>query len=145
MKNFLINNCVAADKIFPLSDLDPQGIKDALTPRAYPRIVLSTSLAEMAMKIPDVDVVLDSGISRFTSDDEVPSSFDCLASATSIKQREGRAGRAKPGCYCRFVCKELLRDAMDVPMSSCKIPVSSCRFSYVHEDEVTLPDCACLS
>ena len=99
MKTILINLGVAADVIFPLfGDLDPQAIKDALTPRPYPRIILATSLAELAMTIPDVDVVLDSGVGRFTSDDEVPSSFDYLISATSSKQREGRAGRAKRGC-----------------------------------------------
>ena len=107
MKTMLINLGVAADEIFPLfGDLDPQA-KDALTPRPYPRIILATSLAALAMTIPDVDVVLDSGVGRFTSDDEVPSSFDYLISAMSVKQREGRAGRAKAGCYVRFLCKEL--------------------------------------
>jgi HrpA-like RNA helicase len=104
----------------------------------------------MAMTIPDVDVVLDCGIGRFTNDDEVPESFDYLASATSITQREGRAGRAKPGCYLRFLCKAFLRHARDVPLSSdslmrvvalenfhCQIPVSSCRFSYATPDEIS--------
>ena len=96
-------------RFFPLfGDLDPKAIKDALTSRTYSRIILATSLAELAMTIADVDVVLDSGVGRFTSDDEVPSSFDYLISAISGKQREGRAGRAKCGCYVRFLCQERL-------------------------------------
>jgi len=104
MTKLVIDMGVTADEIFPLfSDLDPKKINDALTPLTTSRLVLSTSLAEMAMTIPDVDVVLDCGIGRFTNDNEVPESFDYLASATSITQREGRKGRAKPGCYCRFL------------------------------------------
>ena len=107
LTNMLINLGVATEKIFPLyADLDPQRIKAALEPSRDARLVLATSIAEVAMTIPDVDVVLDTGIGRWTSCDEVPTSFDYLISLTTMKQREGRVGRTKPGCYCRFLCKD---------------------------------------
>ena len=103
----LINLGVVTEKIFPLfADLDPQAIKAAQEPSPDARLVLATSLAELAMTIPDVDVVLDTCIGRWTSSDEIPTSFDYLISETTMKQREGRVGRTKIGCYCRFVCKD---------------------------------------
>ena len=92
--NMLNDLGVATEKIFPLfADLDHQKIKAALEPSRDARLVLATSIAELALTIPDVDVVLDTGIGRWTSCDEVPTSFDYLISPTAMKQREGRAGR----------------------------------------------------
>ena len=105
--DMLLDLKVTQDKIFPLySDLDPKRIKAALTVSPTARLVLATSIAELALTIPDVDVVLDTGVGRWTSSDEVPTSIDYLISPTTIEQREGRAGRTKPGCYCRFLCKD---------------------------------------
>ena len=61
------------------------------------RRVLTTSFAEVAMPIPDVDVVLNTGTGRWTSYDEVPTRFDGVISDATIKQREGRVARTKPG------------------------------------------------
>ena len=107
--DMLISLGVATEKIFPLfSDLDPKRIKAALTASPTARLVLATSIAELALTIPDVDVVLDTGVGRWTSTDEVPTSIDYLISPTTIEQREGRAGRTKSGCYVRFLCQDLV-------------------------------------
>ena len=107
--DMLIALNVTPDKIFPLySDLDPNKIQAAVRPSSTPRLVLATSIAEVAMTIPDVDVVLDTCVGRWTSSDEIPTSFDYSISQTTMQQREGRVGRTKRGFCFRFVCKDRL-------------------------------------
>ena len=61
------------------------------------RRVLTTSFAESALPIPDMDVEPDTGTGGWTSCDEEPTSFVCCSSDATIKQREGRVARTKPG------------------------------------------------
>jgi hypothetical protein len=141
---------VGEEDIFLLyADLPSEKIKMAKKSRTKPRIVLASSLAEVAVTIPDVDVVLNSGISRFIDDDDdIPLKFDYLASAVTNKQREGRAGRTKRGCHVQFIPTDDLRAHSDLPVSANeimrvialeqfheKIPVSSCRFAFLSDDE----------
>jgi HrpA-like RNA helicase len=90
---------VHVDDTFPLhADLELSEITLAVRSRAEARIVLATSLAEVAMTIADVDVVLDSGLSRYiNSDDELKRTYDYASPPTVNQQREGRAGRTKEG------------------------------------------------
>ena len=46
------------------ADLDFDELEEAKVGADYPRIVVSTSLAETSITLPDVDVVIDLGLSR---------------------------------------------------------------------------------
>ena len=65
----------------------------------YPRAVLATSLAETAIILPDVDIVIDLGVSCASTEYyDVLVMSDSLASEATRKQRMCCAGRHKPGC-----------------------------------------------
>ena len=61
------------------------------------RRVVTTSFAEFALPIRDLDVVPETGTGGWPSYDEEPTSFVCCSSDATIKQREGRVARTKPG------------------------------------------------
>ena len=110
---------VAEGDIFILhADLAANVIQEAKTRREKARVVLATSLAEVAMTIPDIDWVLDSGIGRLINEDkDVPIVIDYRISVSSETQREGQAGRAKNGGCLKFRHQQFLRTASDLPVS----------------------------
>ena len=67
------------------------------------RIVLATSIAESALTIDDVRIVVDSGLARvprYEPDLGLTRLETVRASRASVDQRRGRAGRTQPGvCY----------------------------------------------
>jgi ATP-dependent helicase HrpB len=69
------------------------------------KTVLSTSVAETSVTIPDIDLVIDSGLARFNRFDQ-SRGLDRLVtervSRASADQRRGRAGRTKPGLCWRL-------------------------------------------
>jgi HrpA-like RNA helicase len=135
---------VEEEDVFQLhGDLPPAAINAAKRYRTKPRIVLSSSLGEMAVTIPDVDAVLNSGISRFVSDDdEIPLKLDYLASVVTNKQREGRGGCTKAGCLLKhFFLTNGPRPDVDVPMSANEL-MHDIAFEAFHE---MLPATSCSS
>ena len=144
---------VAKGDIFILhADLAANVIEEAKKGREKSCVVLATSLAEVAMTIPDIDWVLDSGIGRLINEDnDVPIVIDYRISVSSETQREGRAGRAKNGGCLKFRHQQCLRTASDLPVSSndmmrvialeqyhAKIPLCNCRLAFLSSEE-TLP------
>ena len=69
------------------------------------KTVLSTSVAESSLTIPDIELVIDSGLARFNRFDQARG-LDRLVtervSQASADQRRGRAGRTKPGTCWRL-------------------------------------------
>ena len=67
--------------------------------------ILSTSIAETSITLPELDHVLDAGLSRTTKKwlVDVETMQTLPAPLSVINQRAGRAGRAKPGCATLFV------------------------------------------
>lgn len=69
------------------------------------KIVVATNVAETSITIPDIDVVLDTGISRNI---RLRNGVEILETGNISKkeaiQRAGRAGRCKPGDY--YLCNE---------------------------------------
>lgn len=69
------------------------------------RVILSSAVAETSITIPDVRIVIDSGLSRVSRYDST-SGMNTLATETesifSAQQRAGRAGRTGPGRCIRM-------------------------------------------
>ena len=66
------------------------------------RLVFATNVAETSITIPDVDVVIDSGLERRVEIDDkegIESLQVGVISQASCLQRAGRCGRTKPGTY----------------------------------------------
>lgn len=79
------------------------------------KTVLATSVAETSLTIPDIELVIDAGLSRFNRFDH-GRGLDRLVtervSQASADQRRGRAGRTKPGfCWRLWPAAERLEAA----------------------------------
>ncbi|RMZ81952.1 hypothetical protein DV737_g2342, partial [Chaetothyriales sp. CBS 132003] len=78
-------------------------------PAGCRRIVLSTNIAETSITLPDVEHVIDSGKirQRFFNEQSGLDTFPARwISKSNRKQREGRAGRVKPGNYYALFTRE---------------------------------------
>ena len=90
-------------QVLVLHSLVPKEEQDlAMAPAlaAHCKIILSTNIAESSITIPDVRVVLDTGLHRGIFYDDkrrMPSLLCTWCSQSSGKQRAGRAGRVAPG------------------------------------------------
>lgn len=92
--------------VLPLyGNLPPEAQQAAIGPVQAGRrkIVLATAIAETSLTIPDVRVVVDSGLARRQSFDSATGMGRLVTtrvSQASANQRRGRAGRVAPGhCY----------------------------------------------
>ena len=84
------------------SELEVEELEVAKRATPHARVILATSMAETAVTIPDVDVVVDLGLSRsIESYHDLLFVEDFAASEASRKQRQGRAGRVKRGASVR--------------------------------------------
>ena len=90
-------------QVLVLHSLVPKEEQDlAMAPAlaGHCKVILSTNIAESSITIPDVRVVLDSGLHRGIFYDDkrrMPSLLCSWCSQSSGKQRAGRAGRVAPG------------------------------------------------
>ena len=65
-----------------------------------PKCVVATTIAQTSLTIPDIDVVVDSGLERGNQyKDGVSGLYTKPTSLAERQQRRGRAGRTKPGYY----------------------------------------------
>lgn len=89
--------------------LDEQ--RRAFEPEARRKLVLATNVAETALTIPGIGVVIDSGLVRQTHYQDGRSFLALTAiAADSAAQRAGRAGRTAPGvCYRMWSAAASLR------------------------------------
>ena len=69
----------------------------------YSRIILASSLAELAVTIPDVDLVVDLGLCKEIGEFEgLLQVRDFLAPEPRLYQRLGRTSRVKKGVHVRL-------------------------------------------
>ena len=90
-------------------------------PEGRRKTVLSTSVAETSLTIPDIELVIDAGLARFNRFDQ-GRGLDRLVtervSQASADQRRGRAGRTKPGvCWRLWAATERLEASTDPEIS----------------------------
>lgn len=92
--------------------------KNALNPEYGPRIILSTNIAETSLTIPDVTLVIDSGLVR-RADYEQRTGINRLRmsriSQASANQRRGRAGRVQAGHCVRLWSQDQPLAPADLP------------------------------
>src|SRR6188508_1537739 len=92
--------------IWPLhGGLDADAQDAALAPSGRPRVILATNLAETTLTVPDVTVVVDSGlhkVARYDPDRAIDSLDTERIARDSADQRAGRAGRTAPGTVIRL-------------------------------------------
>jgi ATP-dependent helicase HrpB len=77
----------------------------AITPTSAPRVILATNLAETTVTVPDVRVVVDTGlhkVARYDAARGIDSLETERISRDSADQRTGRAGRTAPGRAVRL-------------------------------------------
>ena len=83
----------------------------ALSPASGRRVILSTSIAESALTVPGVSVVVDAGLAReprFDAGRSLSSLVTVPAAIARLEQRAGRAARTGPGIAVRVM------DSVDV-------------------------------
>jgi ATP-dependent helicase HrpB len=88
-------------------------------PDGQRKIVLATDIAESALTIEGVRIVIDSGLSRVAEDNigGLGSRLSTVrASRASVDQRRGRAGRLEPGVCYRLWDEEATRGLMPAPV-----------------------------
>lgn len=72
---------------------------------SVPKIILATNIAQTSLTIPDIDVVVDTGLDKsFEMCDGIPTLVTRNISKADCIQRMGRAGRCKPGIY--YLCSD---------------------------------------
>lgn len=72
----------------------------------YRKIIISTSIAESSITVPDIRFVIDFCLTKQTYTDELTNYTSlelCWAPRSCLKQRQGRAGRVERGCYYALV------------------------------------------
>lgn len=92
-------------EVIPLyADLSKEEKDRAFAAYTRPKVVVATNVAQTSITIPDIDVVVDSGLERTPTFSKrgVPGLMMANTSQADCRQRMGRAGRTKPGVY--FLC-----------------------------------------
>jgi ATP-dependent helicase HrpB len=93
-------------RVLPLhGGLDPDEQDAAIAPSTEPRVILATNIAETTLTVPDVRVVIDSGlhkVARYDADRLIDSLDVERITADSADQRAGRSGRTAPGVAVRL-------------------------------------------
>ncbi|XP_013409135.1 ATP-dependent RNA helicase dhx29 [Lingula anatina] len=78
----------------------------SIPPKGIRKVVIATNIAETGITIPDVVFVIDSGKvkeNRYIESKQMSSLEEVYISQASAKQRQGRAGRVRPGvCFRLF-------------------------------------------
>jgi hypothetical protein len=83
------------------------------------KVIISTSIAESSITVPDVKYVIDFGLTKVFHCDET-TNFSSLkiewASKSNMNQRKGRAGRVSNGFCYRLITREFyIREIKDFP------------------------------
>lgn len=85
--------------------MDSDAQDAALAPAARRRVILATNIAETSLTVPDVSIVIDTGlhkVARYDGDRGVDSLTLERITQDSADQRAGRAGRLGPGVVRRL-------------------------------------------
>ncbi len=82
------------------------------------RVILSTNIAETSLTIPDVTLVIDSGLMRRVDYEQrtgISNLRTSMISQSSADQRRGRAGRVQAGICIRLWSQDTVLAAADLP------------------------------
>ena len=97
---------MAGVPVLPLhGSLDADAQDEVLRPFGGRRVILATNIAETTLTVPDVSIVLDSGlvkVARYDPERLIDSLETERVSLDSANQRAGRAGRTRPGVAIRL-------------------------------------------
>jgi ATP-dependent helicase HrpB len=100
------------------SRVNSQEQMKALDENEGPRIILSTNIAETSLTIPDVTLVIDSGLMRRVDYEQrtgISNLRSSMISQSSADQRRGRAGRVQAGICIRLWSQDTHLAAADLP------------------------------
>ncbi|MCH8551188.1 MAG: ATP-dependent helicase HrpB [Natronospirillum sp.] len=100
------------------SRVDTDEQQAAINPETGPRIIVSTNIAESALTVPDVTLVIDSGLvrrPRFDQGSGVQRLDTQRISQASADQRRGRAGRVQAGQCVRLWSADQALAPVDLP------------------------------
>jgi ATP-dependent helicase HrpB len=100
------------------SRVNSQEQMKALDESEGPRIILSTNIAETSLTIPDVTLVIDSGLMRRVDYEQrtgISNLRTSMISQSSADQRRGRAGRVQAGICIRLWSQDTQLAAADLP------------------------------
>lgn len=100
------------------SRVEAEEQQQAIEPATGPRIILSTNIAESALTVPDVTLVVDSGLvrqPRFDQGTGVQRLETRQISQAAADQRRGRAGRVQSGHCVRLWSADTPLAAVDPP------------------------------
>lgn len=90
--------------------------QQALAPSQQQRIIFSTNVAETSLTIPNITVVIDSGLERRTQQRNGRTTLSLQSiSKASAQQRSGRAGRTQEGQAIRLYGEHAPLDRMTPP------------------------------
>ncbi len=88
----------------------------ALTPSSQQRVIFATNVAETSLTIPNITLVIDSGLERRTHQRNGRTTLSLQAiSKASREQRSGRAGRTQAGRAIRLFGEHAPLDSMTPP------------------------------
>jgi len=88
----------------------------ALNPQSKQKVVLATNVAETSLTIPNIAVVIDSGLERRNEQRNGRTTLTLKSiSKASAKQRSGRAGRVMDGVAIRLYGQHAIMDAVTPP------------------------------
>lgn len=114
-----LSNRFPQHKILSLhSRVSSQEQMKALDESEGPRIILSTNIAETSLTIPDVTLVIDSGLMRRVDYEQrtgISNLRTSMISQSSADQRRGRAGRVQAGICIRLWSQDTVLAAADLP------------------------------
>lgn len=94
------------------------------SPPGVRKIILSTNIAETSVTIPDVTVVIDSGLMRQNQYDSTFRRSELRtvwASHSNLNQRAGRAGRVQPGDYYGLFSEKRLQNITALPIPEMRL------------------------
>ncbi len=93
--------------VLPLhGEMDWEDQKKCFNHYSNPKVIVATNVAQTSITISDIDVVVDTGLSRISKvENGIQGLFLSNISYSDIIQRKGRAGRTKQGKY--FLCSNM--------------------------------------
>jgi len=113
----LVDKMSVSHEILPLySRLSKQQQEAVFKQTAKPKIIISTNIAETSITLPNVKMVIDSGLvrlMRYQSGRGIPLLLVESISKASAMQRQGRAGRTGPGVCVRLYSEKEFEDFED--------------------------------
>jgi ATP-dependent RNA helicase TDRD9 len=102
------------------SDIALEQQKEAFSyaPRGCRKIIISTSIAESSITVPDIRYVVDFCLTKQTHTDELTNLTSlelAWASQSNLDQRRGRAGRVESGICYRLITEEFYKRLPQFP------------------------------